>query len=376
MGLGLYFAEGEGPRFERTAARRGVDRARSRCPTWRKLALRVRRGARDQARARRPRAADRLLGQPVHARLLHDRRRRQRADFATVRSMAYARPDLLQRIVDVNARGGRRVPQRADRRRRRCGDDLRHLGRAAVRRRVPARSRSRRCARCCSGSRPAPDGRARADDRVHQGRRRSGSTRSPAAAPTASGSTGPSISPHARARVGGRVALQGNLDPLVLLTDPDTVAREAAAVVRAAGPAPGHIFNLGHGIVPGDAARERRGAGRGGPSDVAATSSPRADAPGGPRRGKDAEPRASNCVAGLDKRRNGGRPAAVMHTRMSSARRRPSARPRPGHGICNPLKFNNEKKCASRVPPGTARACAPRLPMQAGTYAQSYPQLL
>jgi uroporphyrinogen decarboxylase len=55
----------------------------------------------------------------------------------------------------------------------------------------------------------------------------------------------------ARAQVGGQVALQGNLDPLVLTTDPATVAREAAAVIRAAGPAPGHIFNLGHGIVPG-----------------------------------------------------------------------------------------------------------------------------
>ncbi len=76
----------------------------------------------------------------------------------------------------------------------------------------------------------------------------------------------------ARAAVGDRVALQGNLDPLVLLTDPATVAREARAVVEAAGPAPGHIFNLGHGIVPGtppenvaalvdavhDASRQRR----------------------------------------------------------------------------------------------------------------------
>ena len=51
-------------------------------------------------------------------------------------------------------------------------------------------------------------------------------------------------------RSGTAVALQGNLDPLVLTTDPETVAREAAAVVRAAGPAPGHVFNLGHGIVP------------------------------------------------------------------------------------------------------------------------------
>ena len=36
----------------------------------------------------------------------------------------------------------------------------------------------------------------------------------------------------------------------VLLTDADTVVREATAIVRAAGPAPGHVFNLGHGIVP------------------------------------------------------------------------------------------------------------------------------
>ena len=54
----------------------------------------------------------------------------------------------------------------------------------------------------------------------------------------------------ARARVGARVALQGNLDPLALLAPPDVVAREAAAVLDAAGDSPGFIFNLGHGIVP------------------------------------------------------------------------------------------------------------------------------
>ena len=54
----------------------------------------------------------------------------------------------------------------------------------------------------------------------------------------------------ARARVGGQVALQGNLDPLVLLTDPDTVQREAERALADFGDAPGHVFNLGHGIVP------------------------------------------------------------------------------------------------------------------------------
>jgi uroporphyrinogen decarboxylase len=55
----------------------------------------------------------------------------------------------------------------------------------------------------------------------------------------------------ARNGIGKRVAIQGNLDPLVLLTDPDTVARQTADLIRAAGPAPGHVFNLGHGIRPG-----------------------------------------------------------------------------------------------------------------------------
>ncbi len=54
----------------------------------------------------------------------------------------------------------------------------------------------------------------------------------------------------ARAQVGRRVALQGNLDPVSLLADRDTVVRETAATVRAGGSAPGYIFNLGHGIQP------------------------------------------------------------------------------------------------------------------------------
>ena len=55
----------------------------------------------------------------------------------------------------------------------------------------------------------------------------------------------------ARRRVGHRVALQGNLDPVILLSSPESVAREARAVLDSFGPAgTGHVFNLGHGILP------------------------------------------------------------------------------------------------------------------------------
>ncbi|MFA7667112.1 MAG: uroporphyrinogen decarboxylase [Burkholderiaceae bacterium] len=55
----------------------------------------------------------------------------------------------------------------------------------------------------------------------------------------------------AREQVGARVALQGNLDPMALMAGPEQVAAEARKVLDSFGaPAPGvgHVFNLGHGI--------------------------------------------------------------------------------------------------------------------------------
>jgi uroporphyrinogen decarboxylase len=53
----------------------------------------------------------------------------------------------------------------------------------------------------------------------------------------------------ARRRVGGR-AVQGNLDPSVLLAPWDVVEREALDVLARAAGRPGHVFNLGHGVLP------------------------------------------------------------------------------------------------------------------------------
>ncbi len=55
----------------------------------------------------------------------------------------------------------------------------------------------------------------------------------------------------ARARVGDRVALQGNLDPAVLNASPEAIRAEVARILASYGPGAGHVFNLGHGITPG-----------------------------------------------------------------------------------------------------------------------------
>jgi uroporphyrinogen decarboxylase len=54
----------------------------------------------------------------------------------------------------------------------------------------------------------------------------------------------------ARGRVGRDVAVQGNLDPALCLTTWEVAAAETREVLARAGTAPGHIFNLGHGVLP------------------------------------------------------------------------------------------------------------------------------
>jgi uroporphyrinogen decarboxylase len=49
---------------------------------------------------------------------------------------------------------------------------------------------------------------------------------------------------------GDKCAIQGNLDPTVLLAEPAEIRRRASEVLRQAGGRPGHIFNLGHGVLP------------------------------------------------------------------------------------------------------------------------------
>ena len=52
----------------------------------------------------------------------------------------------------------------------------------------------------------------------------------------------------ARARVGDKVALQGNMDPTVLYASPERIREEVAFILQSYGKGNGHVFNLGHGI--------------------------------------------------------------------------------------------------------------------------------
>ncbi len=52
----------------------------------------------------------------------------------------------------------------------------------------------------------------------------------------------------ARQRVGDRVALQGNMDPCVLYASPERIREEVATILESYGFGTGHVFNLGHGI--------------------------------------------------------------------------------------------------------------------------------
>jgi len=54
----------------------------------------------------------------------------------------------------------------------------------------------------------------------------------------------------ARAEIGDRRALQGNLDPCVLFAPKEKIRQETERILEGFGSGNGHIFNLGHGILP------------------------------------------------------------------------------------------------------------------------------
>jgi len=241
MGLGLYFAEGEGPRFERPLRdEAAIMRLAAPDPT---TELRY---VLDAVRETRSALGNRVpligfSGSP-YTLACYMIEGSGSDDWRAVKEMLYARPDLLHRILAVNARAvtdylnaqieaGAQVVMLFDT----WGGSLTSAQyeefSLAYMRSVLARLRD------------AP--------RIVFTKGGGGWLESIAASGCDAVGLDWTVDPRdARRRVGAKVALQGNLDPAVLTAPPARAREQVRHVLDAFGSAPGHVFNLGHGISP------------------------------------------------------------------------------------------------------------------------------
>jgi uroporphyrinogen decarboxylase len=245
MGLGLHFAEGEGPRFARPLRDETAIRALAAPDPADKLRYVI-----DAVREIRKALAGRVpligfAGSPFTL-ACYMVEGAGSADWRALKTMLYARPDLLHRILEVNTRAvtdylnaqieaGAQAVMLFDT----WGGQLSHAGyeefSLAYARRI------------FSGLKREYGGRKVPAILFTKG----GGAWLEAMAACGCDAVGLdwTIDPAAaRARVGARIALQGNLDPAALLAPPEAVRRQVRRVLDAFGAAPGHVFNLGHGI--------------------------------------------------------------------------------------------------------------------------------
>jgi uroporphyrinogen decarboxylase len=244
MGLGLNFVEGEGPKFSHPL-RTEADIARLAVPAMEKLRYVFDAVAliRKQLDGRVPLIG--FAGSPFTL-ACYMIEGGGSDDFRLVKTMMYARPDLLHRILDVNARAvtaylnaqiaaGAQAVQLFDT----WGGSLAHGAYQDF---------------SLAYSRQVLQGITR----VHEERvvprilfTKGGGhwlEEMAASGADALGIDWQTPLAQARTRVGSSVALQGNLDPNVLFAPPDVIGAEAQRVLDAFGHGAGHVFNLGHGI--------------------------------------------------------------------------------------------------------------------------------
>jgi len=241
MGLGLYFAEGEGPRFQRPL-REERDILALAPPDLAKLRY-VMDAVREIRRALDGRVP--LIGFAGSPFTLacYMIEGSGSDDWRTVKAMRHARPELLHRILEVNARAvaeylsgqvaaGAQVVMLFDT----WGGTLAYEDyepfSLAYSRKILQEVRGVPRILFTKGGHPWL-------------------AQMIASGADAIGLDWTADPREARTLAAGRVALQGNLDPAALFA-PEAAVREAARrVLESFGSAPGHVFNLGHGILPG-----------------------------------------------------------------------------------------------------------------------------
>ena len=249
MGLGLYFAEGEGPKFERPLREEWAIRDLTAPDPWDHL-----RYVMDAvAEIRRALANSVPLigfsGSPFTL-ACYMVEGGSSDDFRRVKTMLYDRPDLLHRILAVNARAvtgylnaqiecGAQAVQIFDT----WGGALSHAAYEEF---------------SLAYMKQVIDGLTK----THDGERipcivftKGGGQWIEKIAASGCDAVGLDWTTDlgaARRRVDGKVALQGNMDPLALFASPEAVAQEATRILdayaAAGGGVTGHVFNLGHGI--------------------------------------------------------------------------------------------------------------------------------
>ena len=245
MGLGLFFAEGEGPKFERPLRDETAIRALAAPDPGGELRYVI-----DAVREIRRALAGRVpligfSGSP-YTLACYMVEGAGSSDFRNLKTMLYARPDLLHRILEVNTQAviaylnaqieaGAQAVMVFDT----WGGNLTAAGyetfSLAYSRKVIAGLTKRR------------EGRRVPSILFTKG----GGAWLEAMADTGCDALGVDWSTDlgmARKRVGERVALQGNLDPSALFAPPQAVRAEVRRVLDAYGKGSGHVFNLGHGI--------------------------------------------------------------------------------------------------------------------------------
>jgi uroporphyrinogen decarboxylase len=244
MGLGLYFTEGEGPKFERPLRDEQAVKA-LRAPDMVELqyvfdAVTQIRGA---LNGRVPLIG--FSGSPWTL-ACYMVEGSGSADFRTVKSMLYARPDLMHRILEVNARSvaaylNAQIEAGAQ------AVMIFDTWGGALADGIYQRFSLHYIAQVVSQLKRDHDGEKVPVITFTKG----GGLWLDEIAATGVDAVGLDWTVNlarARERVGGRVALQGNIDPSVLFAPPSAIRIEARAVLDSFGNHPGHVFNLGHGI--------------------------------------------------------------------------------------------------------------------------------
>jgi uroporphyrinogen decarboxylase len=241
MGLGLGFTEGEGPRFERPLREEGeIRKLAAPDPTLElKYVLEAVRESRKALAGRVPLIG--FAGSPFTL-ACYMVEGSGSDDWRMLKTMLYSRPDLLHRILEVNARAvadylNAQIAAGADAVMIfdtwggiLANEDYETFSLAYTKKIIREIS-SAPCILFTKGGSPWLGAMMKSGC-------------------AAVGLDWTADARAARKLAAGRVALQGNLDPAALFASAESVREAARKVIDSFGTAPGHVFNLGHGIHP------------------------------------------------------------------------------------------------------------------------------